>query len=336
MNLDKYINDLLFFYDLVIIPDFGGFVANYQAAKINKTNFEPAKKTVMFNSDLKNNDGLLLSSIINYEKISQEQAKAKIDNFVKTTKANLNSGKLVYLKNIGFLKKTKNNLIFEPDIKSNFLLDNFGLEKFNSPLIENQLQKTIQTQTNTNYIINNRRIKQLAVGIPLALLLTLIPYKSNLVKNLSSFNVFQTYSKIDKAIPYDSITINPKSIDKTVDKITSNKSALFFAENKKNITTNKNNKTVKKTKKLEKTTIKTTDTKNTLKKYQLISGSFKDKNNAQKRLKKLQKKGLNPILDKRKNRYRIIASSFDSKSQAKEKSKELKLKKISCWIYTAK
>ena len=351
MNLEKYINDLLYFYDLVILPDFGGFVANYKPAQIQKTKFYPASKSVMFNSSLINNDGLLLNAIVNHEKISQEQAKIKINNFVKETNDKLNSGKTVYFKNIGFFKKSKNIINFEPDVKANFLLQNFGLEQFESQIIENQIQKTINTGANTNHFITNSRIKQLAVGVPLALLLTLIPYKSNLVKNLSSFNVFQTYSPNEKANPYDSITVNPKSMDKTIEKITSNKTALFFAENKNNKKTTKKIETVNKAKKETKTSVRKTekiikkDTKekitnetinNTLKKYQLISGSFKDKQNAERQLKKLQDKGLNPTLDKKKNRYRIIACSFNTKSEAKSKSKELRRKKISCWVYTAK
>ena len=349
MNIEKYINDLLYFYDLVIIPDFGGFVANYKPARISKTNFTPPSKSVMFNSDLKNNDGLLLNAIVNYEKISQEQAKQKITDFVKATNKKLNSDETVYFQNIGFFKLSKNNLNFEPDIKANFLLESFGFDKFNSQLIESQLQKKLNTTDNT-HILSSRRIKQLAVGVPLALLLTLIPYKSNVIKNLSSFNVFQTYSQTEKAVPYDSITVNPKSIDKTVDKITTNKSALFFAEKKKTdnkklsetknteISVKPEKKQIPNTKQAIKPKPETTENfaENTLKKYQLISGSFKEKHNAQKRLKKLQKKGLNPILEKKKNRYRIIACSFSSKAEAKKESRKLKAKKITCWIYTAK
>ncbi len=351
MNIEKYINDLLFFYDLVIIPGFGGFVADYKPAHISKTNFTPPSKSVMFNSDLKNNDGLLLNAIVNHEKISQEQAKQKINDFIKSTNQKLSSNETVYFKNIGFFKSIKNNLTFEPDIKANFLLSSFGFDSFNAQLIENQLQKRINTTTGQSHVLSSRRIKQLAVGVPLALLLTLIPYKSNVIKNLSSFNVFQTYSQTQKAVPYDSITVNPKSIDKTVDKITTNKSALFFAETPKN-KTKKETTEIKKTEKTikietkqitEKPKTKNTEIKtenitaeNTLKKYQLISGSFKDKHNAEKRLKKLQKKGLNPTLEKKKNRYRIIACSFNTKSEAKKESRKLKTKKITCWIYTSK
>jgi hypothetical protein len=36
MELNKYISDLLRKHNCVIVPDFGGFVANYRSAVIDK------------------------------------------------------------------------------------------------------------------------------------------------------------------------------------------------------------------------------------------------------------------------------------------------------------
>jgi hypothetical protein len=76
MNLANYINDLLYRYNCVIIPDFGGFVTNKISAKMNKTSntFYPPSKQITFNSHLKVNDGLLANYIALSENISFEKA----------------------------------------------------------------------------------------------------------------------------------------------------------------------------------------------------------------------------------------------------------------------
>ena len=61
VNVDKSISELLYQFDCVIIPDFGGFVANYAGAKIQpiQNTFTPPSKQISFNRNLTSNDGLL-------------------------------------------------------------------------------------------------------------------------------------------------------------------------------------------------------------------------------------------------------------------------------------
>ena len=72
MIIAKYISDLLYRYDCVIVPDFGGFVANRIGAKVNNFThtFSPPSKQLTFNSLLKHNDGLLANYIASSENIS--------------------------------------------------------------------------------------------------------------------------------------------------------------------------------------------------------------------------------------------------------------------------
>ena len=76
MILANSINDLLYRYNCVIIPDFGGFVTNKISAKMNKApnTFYPPAKQITFNSHLKVNDGLLANYIASSENISFEKA----------------------------------------------------------------------------------------------------------------------------------------------------------------------------------------------------------------------------------------------------------------------
>ena len=75
MEIKSYINDLLYQYECVTIPEFGSFLTRKIPAKISfDGTFTPPKKEVSFNSLLKTNDGILAKHIAqktnsNYESI---------------------------------------------------------------------------------------------------------------------------------------------------------------------------------------------------------------------------------------------------------------------------
>ena len=54
MDITKYIKELLFLHDCVILPGFGGFVANYKSAKIDEIRnvFFPPSKDIGFNREI--------------------------------------------------------------------------------------------------------------------------------------------------------------------------------------------------------------------------------------------------------------------------------------------
>lgn len=129
MNLANYINDLLYRYDCVIVPDFGGFVTNRIGAKINEQthHFYPPSKQITFNSHLNNNDGLLANYIASSENISFEKANNAITLSVIKWQNELQKNALS-LTNIGVLSlNDKGQIIFEPTTKVNYLADSFGL-----------------------------------------------------------------------------------------------------------------------------------------------------------------------------------------------------------------
>ena len=76
-HIDSHISYLLHLNDCVIIPDFGGFVANYQSAKIDPVVnlMHPPKKHIVFNKSLQNNDGLLVNELASCEGISFKNAQ---------------------------------------------------------------------------------------------------------------------------------------------------------------------------------------------------------------------------------------------------------------------
>ena len=144
MEITRYISDLLYDHDCVIIPGFGGFVCNYHPAQINPGNnsFHPPHKKILFNKELKANDGLLASQIAIREKVPFNDALKLIENFSANLTERLESGERLTLECIGLLYlDDEANIQFEQDNKVNYLKDSFGLGTFIAPPIQRRAFK---------------------------------------------------------------------------------------------------------------------------------------------------------------------------------------------------
>jgi hypothetical protein len=143
MNLANYISDLLYRYNCVIIPDFGGFVTNKIGAKVNETSntFYPPAKQITFNSHLKVNDGLLTNYIASSENITFEKASRIIALSVNEWKNEINT-KPIQIGAVGVLTLNENNqIIFEPNTTVNYLTESFGLTSVASESIKRNIAK---------------------------------------------------------------------------------------------------------------------------------------------------------------------------------------------------
>ncbi len=138
MKIARYIGDLLYDYECVVIPGLGGFLANDKPATIqpNTHYFRPPYKQIMFNAYLKTNDGLLVNYIAREENISYKEAKAQVDKFVYLCDQALKSGKRINFHKVGSLYLNKKGIIvFEQDHSVNYNADAFGLTGFVSPAV---------------------------------------------------------------------------------------------------------------------------------------------------------------------------------------------------------
>jgi len=144
MDISRHISDLLFEHECVIIPGFGGFVCSYNPANIHPVQhlFNPPSKALLFNPELKTNDGLLANQISVSLKISYNQAIEIIGGFVNETLETINSGSQITLETIGVIyADQEGNLQFKQNPKSNFLKESYGLTSFISPKINRNSQK---------------------------------------------------------------------------------------------------------------------------------------------------------------------------------------------------
>ncbi|KAA9325239.1 HU domain-containing protein [Adhaeribacter soli] len=138
----KQIQDLLHDHDCVIIPDFGGLIAQYASSKIHpvKHTFTPPSKKIAFNEKLKHNDGLLISHLAQHLKVPSEQAQQMVNQFVGNMQTNLVKNKRFELQGIGIFRlNAEHKIEFEYLEGENFLADSFGLPELEArPIIPSE------------------------------------------------------------------------------------------------------------------------------------------------------------------------------------------------------
>jgi hypothetical protein len=129
-SVEEIICQLLLRHSCVIIPSFGGFVAQSVSASIDKENgiIHPPSKHLLFNKNLINNDGLLTAEFATINHLNYNDSFSQIDLFTGNLKSELNAGRKVELPKIGtFHLDTEKNICFEQNRYFNFLLNAYGL-----------------------------------------------------------------------------------------------------------------------------------------------------------------------------------------------------------------
>ena len=136
MDVRVTISRLLEEHDCVILPGYGGFIGNYAPARIDPVShsFVPPSKKILFNINLKQNDGLLCNRLVTDEGVSYDDALALVNELVTTIRHNLKSGMSFIIPEVGRLfAGREGTLQFEQAKDHNLLLDAFGLLTFVSP-----------------------------------------------------------------------------------------------------------------------------------------------------------------------------------------------------------
>ena len=307
-TIENYISQLLYTNDCVILIGFGGFVCSNTTSKLNRKTglLSPPNRSILFNNQLTDNDGLLINQIAKTEEISQEQAKAEVLKFVDKNTANLKKYKSLRFDKIGlFTLRNDNKIVFTQDLATNYNLDSFGMQsaifssvkRDHSELIEDQL-KIIKQKNNFS---PKRLLKVAAILIPLiGISLISITQQKNInsiYTQMADLNPFNT--EIEKSQKINTSKINKES-----------NTPLLSLE------ANDNDK---------KPVL-------VLQKYYIIAGAFSVEKNATKMMNKLNQWNYNSVIINNKNIMRVSYDSFTTKDKAINALVSIRKENPDAWI----
>tara|TARA_B100000683_G_scaffold273799_1_gene320298 strand:- start:897 stop:1835 length:939 start_codon:yes stop_codon:yes gene_type:complete len=306
-TISKYISELLFLHDCVIIPEFGGFIGNNKSAVLNEITrtISPPSKEILFNPNLKTNDGLLINHISKSEGISNVEARNLVVNYVSLINQKLKKIRTFRIENVGLLSLgTEENILFLQDSFTNYNLDSFGLKSQKTKKVDH-IEKKIKVITTPISTKKGRRKiwKAAAILLPIISLSLVSITQEEKIENLyTHMSSFKLFSKTETS---------PK-LQKNIEK----KLELIITPEETKIT------------KLEKLP------KIIEKKFFLVAGAFNNERNANNLMNKLQSESYNSeIIGTNKNGLiRVSYDCFATKEEALIELEKLKSKNKSSWI----
>ena len=146
MNLYDVVYQLVCANDCVIIPGFGGFVANRFPANVDfsKQEFCPPSRKVAFNESLSLSDGLLINHVSQTAGVPWEEADNMVREFVADLNAKLSEGKSVAFDGLGEFSRKSECLVFVSS-SANLLDESFGLISFNYPMLRSASKLQVES-----------------------------------------------------------------------------------------------------------------------------------------------------------------------------------------------
>jgi len=355
LEVTGYISELLFLHDCVIIPDFGGFVARHVPSGIDSSGvvLTPPSKSILFNRNLKNNDGLLANALMEKSGFSYTEAIAKINAFAKESENKLTINKRLELENIGilFIDQEK-NIQFEPNADINYLLESFGFSAVLArPIIaEAQVNQVVfkdrKLEEKTVSISKRKNIRTaiaLSITVPLVALSLFLSFRNDQIRNAvyatfkpifvreqkvyeskkySSTNLLFGKEKIQSPAPdangYGSFKLSENGVSLYV-----NISDTAFSADKTNVV--KNN-------------IKINSNNNNSEsssKYQIVLGCFAIEDNANRLVNTLHSRNISAYISGvNKNGLHVVsAGGYNSVGAAREKLNEIRQNYPNAWLY---
>jgi hypothetical protein len=299
MSAVGYIQELLYRYNCVVIPEFGALLTHVKPAYIDAPahTLYPPSKVLSFNSQLQSNDGLLISYMAEAEKKSYEEVQLRWAEWVKGWKAQLKNGETLVFENIGSFKPTsEGRLVFQPSKHTNFLTASFGLSPVVSkPVLREVLKKEVEElEEKVPFIITSEeRAKNNFRPV--------LKYAAILLLAISAgFSGYRTYEQA---------RTNTLVSQQQAQEIISNsiQEATFFD-----------------TKPMELPVFRLEVKKNIRKQHHIIAGAFRERSNADKKIRQLQGKGFDAFFVGQ-NKFGLYQVAFDSFEDPKEALDALKV-----------
>ena len=327
MKLESFISDLLYRFDLVIIPDFGGIVSRKKSARFDRDSFifSPPHKELSFNSQIKENDGLLANYVSDIMGVSYNDALKFIADEVHNWQETLKKEKRLKINQIGIFNLVNDDkIIFLPLTTKNYLAEAYGLTSFvHKPLIKQE--QIIRQEQQTSIPVAEPLDPSIKKQVERPKVYKKSPKK---VHQQNDYKLWKYAAVFVVGLGLFTAGIGWIKSQNHIAEPQFQKATFVLKKDFPVVTVNtpltKEDKTV--------------STLPVEKKYSVISGAFRNKNNAEKKVKYLQKAGFDAKIIGQ-NKYGLWMVSLKDFATKEEATKSInKLKKIQpgAWVFEKK
>jgi len=200
-SLESLISNLLLQHNCVVIPSFGGFVAQRVPARFDEktSSVHPPKKSVLFNKQLIANDGLLVQAYAVHSKLNFTEAEVEVRNQVSVWEKQLNEGNRIQIDKVGILfLDRERNICFEQDRFYNLLMQSFGLSSVHFVSVEDV--QALNTHQQIQEITVEKPVTESAERISIAPIIELVGEPVPVIENTNDKQKIVPISKKKK--PY--------------------------------------------------------------------------------------------------------------------------------------
>ena len=335
--IDHHIYELLLHHDCVVVPALGGFLATRENARIDpvKLTAIPPVRKIAFNVYLRNNDGLLAKRLVETEQVSYPEALQEIEAYVQGLLSALNKGERIAIRQVGQLQyDADKNIQFEPDTKSLFLTDSFGLNVLpvHAISVDTRRAKKKSLKHKPSQSINKVKTGNRSLVSFLALGGALLWFGLNIYivskdhYSKASLNLLDNTEVNETAIK-QKLTPPPAVVKVETVFVAATKpdsTSIIPAQDKRAVVKGQSN-----------TSSNASQTPNEKESFYLIAGVFKSKENADKLTSQLQLDGFigAGIVDQKGGKFYVSAASFLKKSDALVANDSLSKINKSFWVF---
>jgi CCDC81-like prokaryotic HU domain 1/CCDC81-like prokaryotic HU domain 2 len=186
--VESHLSTLFHEHECVVLPGLGGFIMRYRSARVHPTSFimHPPGSILGFNERLKENDGLLIHSLVAAKGIAYMEAELLVTDYIREIKSRLASGEGVLISKIGRLfYDVEGKLQFSPDLGANYYAGSFGLPEITALPIQREAKVLpIETKQHKPVAVKKRKTFQarnwtIAAAAILVIAILILPLRNN-------------------------------------------------------------------------------------------------------------------------------------------------------------
>tara|TARA_B100001093_G_scaffold520521_1_gene617582 strand:- start:16603 stop:17601 length:999 start_codon:yes stop_codon:yes gene_type:complete len=168
MDIGTYISNLLYSKPFVVMPEFGAFVTNASGAAsfADQSHLMPPHKSIGFNPYLQENDGVLCKHIAQKEDKSLAEIEQRITELIKNWQSKLALGEKVQIEGLGVLEKSNDNIVVSSFAKQSLLKSSYGLGVVEIPaavresVVAEEVNLNLRVESLDSYQLNEKVVAE--------------------------------------------------------------------------------------------------------------------------------------------------------------------------------